>query len=65
MHSTSPVTPSKPLLTPHGLTSTPNIVTAAFETEVEGHDQPICEGSFSGKGRHRDGTPLGIIFQVK
>jgi hypothetical protein len=37
---------------------------AAYETEVEGHEQPICEGSFSGKGRHRDGTPLGVIFQV-
>lgn len=60
---TSPTTPPKKMNT-HGLTSTPNIVTAAFETEVEGHNQPICEGSFLGKGRHKDGTPLRIIFQV-
>lgn len=61
----SPLTPSKPPVSSHGLTSTPNIVTAAYETEVEGPDQPICEGSFTGKGRHRDGTPLAVIFQVK
>ncbi|XP_048590414.1 PAS domain-containing serine/threonine-protein kinase isoform X2 [Nematostella vectensis] len=61
----APMTPPRNPFSPEMLTSTPNIVTSAHETEVEGHQQPICEGSFAGRGRHKNGTSLGVIFQIK
>ncbi|XP_044184545.1 PAS domain-containing serine/threonine-protein kinase-like isoform X1 [Acropora millepora] len=48
-----------------GLTSTPNLVTRVEHTDVVSPHQPVCEGSFVGKARHKDGSLLGIIFQVK
>ena len=47
-----------------GLTSTPNLVTSVEHTDVVSPHQPVCEGSFVGKARHKDGSLLGIIFQV-
>ena len=47
-----------------GLTSTPNLVTSVQQTDVVSPCQPVCEGSFVGKARHKDGSLLGIIFQV-
>lgn len=47
-----------------GLTSTPNLVTRVEHTDVVSPHQPVCEGSFVGKARHKDGSLLGIIFQV-
>ena len=47
-----------------GLTSTPNIVTSVQRTEIASPFQPVCEGSFVGEARHKDGSLLGIIFQV-
>ena len=51
-------------LTLEGLTSTPNLVTRVEHTDVVSPHQPVCEGSFVGKARHKDGSLLGIIFQV-
>lgn len=48
-----------------GLTSTPNLVTSVEHTDASSPYQPVCEGSFVGKARHKDGCLLGIIFQVK
>lgn len=47
-----------------GLTSTPNLVTRVEHTDLVSPHQPVCEGSFVGKARHKDGSLLGIIFQV-
>jgi len=48
-----------------GLTSTPNMVTSLQCTDVPSPFQPVCEGSFVGRAKHKDGSPLGIIFQVQ
>ena len=48
-----------------GLTSTPNMVTASQHTDIPSPSQPVCEGSFVGRAKHKDGSPLGIIFQVQ
>ena len=48
-----------------GLTSTPNMVTSWQRTDVPSPFQPVCEGSFVGRAKHKDGSPLGIIFQVQ
>lgn len=48
-----------------GITSTPNLVTSVQRTDVASPVQPICEGSFVGRARHKDGSLLGIVFQVK
>ena len=47
-----------------GLTSTPNMVTSLQRTDLPSPFQPVCEGSFVGRAKHKDGSPLGIIFQV-
>ena len=47
-----------------GLTSTPNMVTSLQRTDLPSPPQPVCEGSFVGRARHKDGSLLGIIFQV-
>ena len=47
-----------------GLTSTPNMVTSVQRTDIASPSQPVCEGSFVGRARHKDGSLLGIIFQV-
>lgn len=47
-----------------GITSTPNLVTSVQRTDVASPVQPICEGSFVGRARHKDGSLLGIVFQV-
>ena len=47
-----------------GLTSTPNVVTSEERTDMMSPFQPVCEGSFVGRARHKDGSPLGVLFQV-
>ena len=48
-----------------GLTSTPNMVTSLQRTDIPSPFQPVCEGSFVGRAKHKDGSPLGIIYQVQ
>ena len=48
-----------------GMTSTPNMATSLQRTDVPSPFQPVCEGSFVGRAKHKDGSALGIIFQVQ
>ena len=48
-----------------GMTSTPNMATSLQRTDIPSPFQPVCEGSFVGRAKHKDGSALGIIFQVQ
>ena len=60
----SPNSPQRDDYLFEGLTSTPNIVTSSGHTDIASPLQPVCEGSFIGQARHKDGSPLAIVFQV-
>ncbi|XP_046864972.1 PAS domain-containing serine/threonine-protein kinase-like isoform X2 [Xenia sp. Carnegie-2017] len=47
------------------LTSTPNMSSAGDSPSVQSPTQPICEGMFVGRALHKDGSSLGLLFQIK
>ena len=60
-----PATPAKaprPYL--NAVTSTPSYPTSNQRTDSKSPVQPVCEGCFVGQAKHKDGSHLGIIFQV-
>lgn len=58
----TPVRPCEPRS--NVLTSTPNISIARGASDVQSPVQPICEGMFVGRAQHKDGSSLGLLFQV-
>ena len=58
----TPIRPSGPRT--DVLTSTPNMSSAGDTPSVQSPVQPICEGMFVGRARHKDGSSLSLLFQV-
>ena len=56
------VKPSVPRSNVH--TSTPNMSSAGGTPNVQSPTQSICEGMFVGRAQHKDGSSLGLLFQV-
>ena len=59
----TPIRPSGPRS--DVLTSTPNMSSAGDTPSIQSPVQPICEGMFVGRAQHKDGSSLGLLFQVK